>query len=328
MMSSLLMMAFSGQLDEMLQEGKHVSFVDYIRRVSAGLTSTLLRPEAAWGEGYSSVLCSKKGSTLVKSVGKRGTDDEGCCWPSSMIVSQEGDVIVADRTGKCLRVFSNTWELRREISLSYKPLCMALFDNETLVITGDAQNIHLLDYLQGKQKCVIRVTGLEETVCPSGVAVDSLGRIIVTSNRQGYVLNCNGEVLTILDREGQLGDYLNITTNSKGDIILSDFFNSSVHVFDSTGGFVHSFSSHGSGDGQLDHPMGVCTDGMDSILVADSENHRIAKFSVDGVFVEHMATRESGLKFPYEVTISTDRRQLIVCDCDFNGFIKVFSIND
>ncbi|KAI8483542.1 hypothetical protein Bbelb_387650 [Branchiostoma belcheri] len=327
-MLSLYMMASSGELSAIQGEGKHVSFVEYVCRVSAGITSRLLHPEADCGEDDSPALCGKKGLNPVKRVGKRGTDDEGCWWPSSVIVSPDREVIVADRTGKCLRVFSsNTWGLRRKIPLSYKPLCVALFDKTTLVITGDAQNIHLLDYLQGKDKGVIRMTGAVETVCPSGVAVDSLGRIVVTSHRQGYVLNCNGEVLATLNRDGpeQLGDYLHVTTNSKNDIILSDFFNSCVHVFDSTGRFVHSFSSHGSGDGQLDHPLGICTDGTDNVLVLDSENHRIAKFSVNGDFVEHVATRESGLKFPYEIAMSEDNSQLVVCDCDLEGFIKVFS---
>ncbi|XP_035677233.1 tripartite motif-containing protein 3-like [Branchiostoma floridae] len=324
-------MASSWKLTAIQQEGENVSFLDYVYRLSLGSISTRIHSEADCCEEYSPVLCGKKGWTLVKSVGKRGTDNDDCCWPSCVIVSQDGDVIVADRTDKCLKVFkSQTWELRREIPLSYKPLCMALCDNNTLVITGDAQNIHVLDYLHGKDKCVIQVTGPVGPVCPSGVAVDSLGRIIVTSRGQGYVLNGNGDVLTILDGEsqGQLGDYLHVTTNSKNDIVLSDFFNSCVHVFDSTGRLVKSFGSQGSRDGQLDHPMAICTDGMDNILVADSENHRIAKFSANGDFVEHVATRESSLKFPYAVTMSEDQRQLIVCDCDFNGFIKVFSMDD
>lgn len=69
-----------------------------------------------------------------------------------------------------------------------------------------------------------------------------------------------------------------------GDIIVGDYNNYNVKVFQLNGAFVASFGTKGTGLGQMGQPYGVAVDPNDgSIYVADLNNRRIEKFSNRGV---------------------------------------------
>ena len=63
--------------------------------------------------------------------------------------------------------------------------------------------------------------------------------------------------------------------NAENDIIVSDFHNHQVKVFDSEGSFKFAFGSNGEGNGQFNAPTGVAVDSKGNILVADWGNSRI-----------------------------------------------------
>ena len=63
--------------------------------------------------------------------------------------------------------------------------------------------------------------------------------------------------------------------NSENDIIVSDFHNHQVKVFDAAGTFKFAFGSNGEGNGQFNAPTGVAVDAKGNILVADWGNSRI-----------------------------------------------------
>lgn len=66
-----------------------------------------------------------------------------------------------------------------------------------------------------------------------------------------------------------------VAINADNHIIVSDFHNHKIKVFDSDGTFLHSFGSNGEGNGQFNAPTGVAVDKMGNILVADWGNSRI-----------------------------------------------------
>lgn len=66
-----------------------------------------------------------------------------------------------------------------------------------------------------------------------------------------------------------------VAINSKNQLVVSDFHNHSIKVFDSEGNFVYSFGSSGQGNGQFNAPTGVTVDAQDNIIVADWGNSRI-----------------------------------------------------
>ena len=63
--------------------------------------------------------------------------------------------------------------------------------------------------------------------------------------------------------------------NADNDIIVSDFHNHQVKVYDAEGTFKFAFGSNGEGNGQFNAPTGVAIDSKGNILVADWGNSRI-----------------------------------------------------
>ena len=70
-----------------------------------------------------------------------------------------------------------------------------------------------------------------------------------------------------------------------GDVIVGDYNNYNVKVFQPNGTYVTSFGSRGADPGEMGQPYGIAVDPNDgSIYVADLNNRRVDKFSDSGVF--------------------------------------------
>ncbi|XP_078603140.1 E3 ubiquitin-protein ligase TRIM56-like [Branchiostoma floridae x Branchiostoma japonicum] len=193
-------------------------------------------------------------------------------------------------------------------------------------VTGDGHRIHVLDK-QGRRARVIQVAGAAEKTT-QGIAVDSLGRIIVTIGYQVFVLNPSGDVILKFEDKGQgqqqLSTSLRVTVNSSNQIIISDWDNHILKILDPAGRHLFTCGSQGRGPGQLNVPYCVTTDSEDNIIVADCGNSRVSLFSRDGKFVRHVLTREEhGLNYPTGLTLTNNDGHLVVSD---RHSIKMFNM--
>ncbi|KAI8515160.1 hypothetical protein Bbelb_077510 [Branchiostoma belcheri] len=156
--------------------------------------------------------------------------------------------------------------------------------NGELLVTGDGHKIHVLDK-QGRKSRVIQVTGAAETVDNTrGIAVDGLGRIIVTIGHEVFVLSPSGDVMLKFGGKGQgeqqLSYCLSLAVNSINQIIICDYYLCNVKVFNPTGRHLFTCGSLGSRPGELE----------DNIIVGNE--FRVSLFSRDGTFVKAMLTEE------------------------------------
>jgi hypothetical protein len=85
-----------------------------------------------------------------------------------------------------------------------------------------------------------------------------------------------------------------VAVNNGGQIFVADTGNHRIQKFSSTGIFVSTLGSQGTGDGQFESPSGVAVDSGGNIYVADTGNHRVQKFTSSGVFVAAIGTFGSG----------------------------------
>ena len=76
-----------------------------------------------------------------------------------------------------------------------------------------------------------------------------------------------------------------IAMNKRGEIIVVEYMQHCVSIFDPSGKKLKSFETKGSGKGQFYYPCGVALDEDDNILVTDGRNDRIQKFTPDGEVV-------------------------------------------
>jgi len=89
-------------------------------------------------------------------------------------------------------------------------------------------------------------------------------------------------------------------------------------------GFVSSFGSAGSSNGQFNHPADVAIDSKGNLWVADTNNNQIEKFNQAGVFVAKYGSMGSGngqLSYPASLAIDS-KNNLWVADTNNNRIVQ------
>ena len=77
-----------------------------------------------------------------------------------------------------------------------------------------------------------------------------------------------------------------ISCNSRGEIVVADYSNHRIQVFDRNGKFLFKFGSNGNGNGRFELTQGVTVDQRNNqIVVADTNNDRIQIFDEKGTFL-------------------------------------------
>eukprot|EP00058_Branchiostoma_floridae_P015336 XP_002600824.1 hypothetical protein BRAFLDRAFT_75885 [Branchiostoma floridae] len=293
-----------------------------IKQTAVSLTSTELQ---VWTNVTSGTRKAKGSPKLLKTVGDEGRGDGQFEYPTSLCLTAGGDIVVTDRDNRRLQFLDKNGSFKKKVELAFKPLCLAVLPNGDLLVTGDEHRIHVLDKHSGRESRVIQVTGaVEKATVTQGIAVDSLGRIIVTIGYQVFVLHPSGDVILKLGDKGQgQQQSLRVTVNSSNQIIISDWDNHILKILDPAGRHLFTCGSHGRGPGQLNVPYCVITDSEDSIIVADCGNSRVSVFSLDGTFIRNVLTREEhGLNYPTGLTLTNDGH-LVVSD---RHSVKMFNM--
>jgi DNA-binding beta-propeller fold protein YncE len=170
--------------------------------------------------------------------------------------------------------------------------------------------------------------GVQDMDTPHAVVADRDNRIVVSD-----VLNHRLQVLEFIPKskifrhvcsiggpgsgegEFQFPKGLAITENSQ--LLVCDFGNHRVQVFDMSAGFryLREFGSMGSEDGQFNSPLDVAVNCGGELLVSDM-NHRIQVFDEQGKFLRAFGSkgRKDG-EFNYPISLVTnDENALFVCD--------------
>ena len=106
------------------------------------------------------------------------------------------------------------------------------------------------------------------------------GNCIQVMNKQGNVLR------TISSNEVSGPSAIAI----RGEMIyVAENTNNHVQKFTTSGEYISTFGSYGSGDGQLYSPRGICIDPDGKIYVSELSNNRISVFNADESFDHHIS---------------------------------------
>ena len=109
------------------------------------------------------------------------------------------------------------------------------------------------------------------------------------------------------------------------ELLVCDYNNHRVVVFNKELQYSHSIGSQGKGNGKFQSPSGVAVDNVGHLYIADEGNGCIQKFNINGSFICQFATRGSfngQLNSPHGLAM-TRTGQLYVCDRG-NHRIQVF----
>ena len=113
-----------------------------------------------------------------------------------------------------------------------------------------------------------------------------------------------------------------------GSVIVADYANHRIQIFDPEGSFISKFGDGGEGDGQFQGPSGLSIDSNDNIYVTDKNNDRVQVFTSDGQFITKFGeagTSNGQFTDPEGVGVDKDTGTAYVADTG-NSRIQVFKL--
>ncbi|XP_041055241.1 tripartite motif-containing protein 2-like isoform X3 [Carcharodon carcharias] len=228
---------------------------------------------------------------LIIRVGTRGREKGEFTNLQGISASGNNRIVVTDSNNQCIQVFSNDGQFKLRFGVRgrspgqlQRPTGVTVDPNGDIIV-ADYDNRWVSTFTpDGKFKGKI---GAGKLLGPKGVAVDRNGHLIVVDNKACcvFIFQSNGKLVTRFGLRGtadrQFAGILDgphfVAVNNKNEILVTDFHNHSVKVYNSDGEFLFKFGSHGEGNGQFNAPTGVAVDTNGNIIVADWGNSRIQR---------------------------------------------------
>jgi hypothetical protein len=170
------------------------------------------------------------------------------------------------------------------------PLKMAL-DSDGSIYVADPRSggVVLLDQY-GKLKQVIKTTKPANVVALLDSTKNNImnGKILVGQGNYVAVLDQDGkEVAKLGSGAGQFVNAAGIAVDSNGNIYVADAGAYNVKRFNSSGAYLNSFGSIGTGNGQFQLPGGIAVDlSSNQIAVVDTTRSNIQFFSSTGTYLK------------------------------------------
>lgn len=288
---------------------------------------------------------------LVHTIQTKTFKDKARCHPYSFAVDFDGNIIVADKFNKKLKIFTQRGQLIREI---VHPSLLAP-QHATLTLAGDiavsdseAADVKFFSTQGTLLGNVPRLTNA------GGIAFNLMGDLLVTDTGQKAVHFVDAQVGKIKStvqyykaevevpvhpavyrNSRQSGVRLQeqrfkyfqwphyITTGNNDEIMVTDRAACDYKVFNASGHYIQTVGKPGWEFGEFSDPYGICTYMGESVLVADYGNHQIQTIDLQGNFKEPLLNDTHGLHFPTYVTYTTDGKVMV--SEYLSGKVKIFS---
>uniref|UniRef100_A0AAY4EM46 RING-type E3 ubiquitin transferase n=1 Tax=Denticeps clupeoides TaxID=299321 RepID=A0AAY4EM46_9TELE len=289
---------------------------------------------------------------LIYRVGSRGREKGEFTNLQGISASSSGRVVVADSNNQCIQVFTNDGQFKLRFGVRgrspgqlQRPTGVTVDMNGDIIVADYDNRWVSIFTSDGKFKNKI---GAGRLMGPKGVAVDRNGHIITVDNKACcvFIFQSNGKLVTKFGARGTTerqftrphppnaptrnfsrvplpaeGPHF-VAVNNKNEIVVTDFHNHSVKVYNADGEFLFKFGSHGEGNGQFNAPTGVAVDSNGNIIVADWGNSRIQVFDSSGSFLSYINTSADPLYGPQGLALTSDGH-VVVADSG-NHCFKVY----
>uniref|UniRef100_A0A6Q2XCY4 Tripartite motif-containing protein 2 n=1 Tax=Esox lucius TaxID=8010 RepID=A0A6Q2XCY4_ESOLU len=284
---------------------------------------------------------------LIFRIGTKGRNKGEFTNLQGVAASSLGKVLIADSNNQCVQIFSNDGLFKSRFGVRgrspgqlQRPTGVAVHPSGDIIIADYDNKWVSIFSSDGKFKTKI---GSGKLMGPKGVSVDRNGHIIVVDNKACcvFIFQPNGKLVTKFGNRGngdrQFAGTLNgngvalpslsacphfAAVNHNNEIIVTDFHNHSVKVFNTEGEFLLKFGSNGEGNGQFNAPTGVAVDVNGNIIVADWGNSRIQVFDGSGSFLSYINTSADPLYGPQGLALTSDGH-VVVADSG-NHCFKVY----
>jgi len=281
-------------------------------------------------------LFDSKGN-FISMFGSEGNGNTQFRYPWGISINSKGNLIVCDSGNNRIQIFDSKRNFISAFGSSGNgngqfscPEGICVDKNDRIFVSDYSNNrIQIFD-AKGQFISTFGSSGNGNGQFngPVGIIVNSKGNILVCDNHKIQIFDSNGNfksikfqinqsmVIPSLSKSNQCNFKIKfsrdgITIDSKGNIIVCDFSNNRIQIFDCEGKFISTFGTKGNGNGQFNNPYGICVDLNDNIFVCDRDNSRIQIFDSNGEYITQF-----GVNKPTDIAIDPNTQNIIVCGDD------------
>ena len=169
----------------------------------------------------------------------------------------------------------------------------------------------------------------DELSCPTGIAVNTTGKIAISDYKRHcvYIFNKEGNCVRKIGNQGGSAALFahpwQLTYLNDNEIQVAHQGNRRIQQVNVlTGTVVKSFGKPGKGKGEFSDPVDVCLDEQHRIVVTENDNHRIQVITQEGETVTMFG--DSGPeKLNHPMSCIAYKNMFLVADGG-NNYIKVF----
>ena len=238
----------------------------------------------------------------------------GISSPYGVTVNSDGEVIVCesdrdiiklDKEGKkhVIVDYSTTtlsWLSDVATDKEDNVYCTDSKTNKILRCDKNGRNVRVYE-VEGPGHLGVAVVGDELMLCQ----LDSKGTIMIYNRELEYTRRIVYE---------DMGQFTNLSSDSHGNLYVSDNDKSMIRVFSNDGVLLRSFGHDNNGVKRLDHPHGVCVSGQ-YVYVSNFISH-VSVFTTAGHYVTsfgQLGRKEGKLYRPRGVCVDEQHNFILVC---------------
>lgn len=261
----------------------------------------------------------------LKFIGERTIEGLQLSQPWGITANDSNEIFVSDMNNNRIVVFNENGEFIRSFGQSFlKWPNGVLCDNMGRVfVTSRIDNKILVFGQNGEYISSFHNGNLLRK--PRGISFDADRNLIVcdSGNKCVRFFSPDGNIFKTIGA-GRLRMPFDCVCH-KDKVLVSDREAHLIKVYNSNGNFLYEFGTHGTGNGELNHPTGLAVDKMGNLLICSLHNHRVQVFTLDGKFVAKFGEygQELGQMFsPTSVSVLKSGR-FVVCEFE-NNRLQIF----
>ncbi|XP_033104462.1 tripartite motif-containing protein 3-like [Anneissia japonica] len=209
-----------------------------------------------------------------------------------MYKMENGNIAFSDVVNKCITICNMNGQVIKSIGQGVLKDPAGIHVDEVTLSNG----VYVADWQNG---CVFMFD------------IDS-GQIIRNTGSQG-------------NQEGQMSGVIDVTLTSEGNLLVLEYDNSRLQLFDNEGRFMEVLVEAGDENGELRNPSAVLVDEDDNIII--SSQHKLQLFSSDGNFIKRIDDKEDGIN-PWGVSIISHNPQRVAAVNTDDKTIKIFNYTE
>ncbi|XP_033109339.1 E3 ubiquitin-protein ligase TRIM71-like [Anneissia japonica] len=182
---------------------------------------------------------------------------------------------------------------------------------------------------------VIKSIGQQVLQEPTGIHVDESSKVVYVSDIDGlfgpdnvfiFEIYCGcmiRKIEPLANQGGELYGIIDVTFTNQRDLLVLEYNNSRLQLFDNEGRFMKVLVKAGYENDMLRNPRGVVVDKDDNIII--SSNQKLQLFSRDGNFIKRIDKPEDEIKTPWGLCIISYHPRRVAVVNKGNKSIKIFN---